>query len=76
VDVSEETTTLYTCMACEEFSTIMSEMLIAHQTMCEKMDEEKKEYRKFLLTLYFPEDAIPQVLELTKQHGERQKKEV
>jgi hypothetical protein len=73
--MAEEATTLYTCTACEEFSTVMSEMLIAHQSMCERMDDEGKEYRKSLLGLYFPEEAIPQVLELTKQHGERQKRE-
>jgi len=52
----------------------MQEMIVAHQAVCVDMEPEKRETRKAALTLYFPEDVIPQVLELAESATDKQRK--
>ena len=65
---------IFTCTACEQFETQMQEMIVAHQAVCVDMEPEKRETRKAALTLYFPEDVIPQVLELAESATAKQRK--
>jgi hypothetical protein len=59
---------VYVCMACD-FTTMHQPMLIAHQAQCANIDQEKREYRLGLLLLFFPEDVIPEVLELAREQA-------
>ena len=57
---------VFTCMACDTTFRI-DLMIIAHQTFCEGIDPDKREFRKTVLELTVGEHA-EEVIELTRQH--------
>lgn len=66
----------YECMACG-FKTTMDVMLTAHQAVCAKIEQEKREYREAVLVLFgCPVDDIPKVLELARSASREQNKAV
>lgn len=63
---------VYSCEACGEFETVVNVGIIAHQALCEKMEPEKREYRRSVLSLFVDEEKIPQVFELVTKMAKDQ----
>lgn len=61
----------YTCTACENFTTIDDVMLTAHQSICEKIDEDSQAYRIYVLSLFVGNENIERAQELARSHAER-----
>ena len=58
-------------MACGFHSTL-ADMMTAHQSICEGIEPEKRDFRYAILALQFGEDIIPQLQDLARQQAARQ----
>ena len=60
-----------TCMACG-FTSTMGEMITAHQSICEGIEPEKREFRRAILAMQFGEELIPRLQELAQSQARNQ----
>jgi hypothetical protein len=61
-----------TCTACDywiadENDDVVNTAIVAHQAGCEKIEPEKREYRKFVLALMVGEDQVDKAIAIMKE---------